>query len=313
MIFVTHCTLTLCHSCPLTSAPDEIKYALWSWSVTGNKSAHAIIRLFNKYSASIPTNFSPISQERDTQTSCRGKSSLAVFSSAPDRLYAMVVLAVMLVLRHQVASSDYGHRRGPGESPPAGFTKQAESAIRKVISRMSEIGQSRACELPSTVSSCYQDNKEGRSGLHTPEARYDHSASRYVDILDALVRIWEEKRALKTAGTGGLRACDPCFSAHESRASSSASGQYSTTTGPAGVPPPYHSHLPSSQLPQQHQQPPPLPQQRQQQQQPEQQPPPVYLDLNLLGTELFSDAAAAFTWDSLGTIDWSTMGGMGGI
>lgn len=302
MIFVTHCTLTLCHSCPLASAPDEIKYALWSWSITGNKSAHAIIRLFNKYSASIPSHFPPITQDLDIQTSCRGKSSLAVFSSAPDRLYAMVVLAVMLVLRHQVASSDYGHRRGPGESPPAGFTKQAESSIRKVISRMSEIGQSRACELPSTATSCYHDNKEGRS-LYTPEARYDHSASRYVDILDALVRIWEEKRALKTAGTVGLRGCDPCFSSHESRASSSASGQYSAT-GPNGVPPSYHSHPTSatstSQLPQQ-------------QQQLEQQQPPVYLDLNLLGTELFSDAAAAFTWDSLGTIDWSTMGGMGGI
>ncbi|KIJ43104.1 hypothetical protein M422DRAFT_31028, partial [Sphaerobolus stellatus SS14] len=32
---------------------------------------------------------------------------------------------------------------------------------------------------------------------------------------------------------------------------------------------------------------------------------PLEMDLSLLGTDLFSDAADAFTWDGLGSLDWS--------
>ncbi|GJJ12761.1 hypothetical protein Clacol_007006 [Clathrus columnatus] len=257
-------------------SPGEIKYALWSWSVTANKSAHAILKLFNQFS--IPAN---VPQDRDEGSSnCR--SRLAVFSSAPDRLYAMVVLAAMLILRHQVASSEYGPRRGPGESPPAGFTKQAELAIRRVVSRMTDAGQVRLCDLQHT-SSCPHEK-----GRHPVEIRHDHSASRYVDILDALVRIWEEKQVLRTATMTAPRGCCSNLGTHLESRASSASGQYSATAMPSPYPHPNSTSLP-------------------------QPPPPVQLDLNLLGTDLFSDAAAAFTWDSLGTIDWSTMGGMGGI
>ncbi|KIJ45312.1 hypothetical protein M422DRAFT_29846, partial [Sphaerobolus stellatus SS14] len=45
-----------------------------------------------------------------------------------------------------------------------------------------------------------------------------------------------------------------------------------------------------------------------QQMHPPQNPPhqgPLEMDLSLLGTDVFSDAADAFAWDGLGDLDWS--------
>jgi hypothetical protein len=239
-MFVTHCLLTLCHACPLESAPDEVKAALWSWSITGNKSAHAVIRLFNTYADARSRSY----------TANENSTHLPPLALAPDRIFAMVVLAVMLILRHQVASYEYGLRRGLAESPPAGFTKQAELAIRKAIERMGNIGH-------------VKDD-----GHHA--STYDHAASRYVDILEALFRIWEEKRAQRVASV----AAPKCFTTPESHFQA----HPRSSDGPAIPQPPENVQDGTSM--------------------------PLDLDLSLLSSDLFCDTAASFTWDGVGTLDW---------
>lgn len=245
LIFTTHCLLTVCHACPLESASDETKAALWSWSITGNKHAHALIRLFNACS----------DVRADAHTDDEDEVPLPPLALAPDRIFAMVVLAVMLILRHQVASYEYGRRRGLAESPPAGFTRQAEVAIRRAIERMGNIGHMKAMETPQA-------------------STYDHAASRYVDILEALFRIWKEKRAQKVASV----AAPKDYADHEC---SIQQGQ--KTADGSNI---HHTQEPL---------------------QPGTAMQPD-LDLSLLESDLFCDTAAAFTWDGLGTLDWQGAG-----
>lgn len=243
LIFATHSVLTLCHAGPLQSAPQEIKTALWSWSITGNKSANTIIRLFNTYSEA-------------QSTFGLGTTEVAIplppLALAPDRIFPMVVLAIMFLLRHQVASYEYGLRRGLGESPPAGFTKQAEIAIRKAIDHMGNIGHL----------------KEDGSQASTS----DHAASRYVDILEALFRIWEEKRALQRVSAVSS---PPGYSDLERNVGSQ------EKSGPSAT----RLH----QTPEHMQ---------------DEGTMQLDFDLSLLGGDLFSDTAATFTWDGVGTLDW---------
>ncbi|KIJ30699.1 hypothetical protein M422DRAFT_267744 [Sphaerobolus stellatus SS14] len=49
LIYVTHFLLTVCYAIPITQASDETKASIWSWSVTGNKTAHSVLELWNKF------------------------------------------------------------------------------------------------------------------------------------------------------------------------------------------------------------------------------------------------------------------------
>ncbi|KIJ35085.1 hypothetical protein M422DRAFT_262642 [Sphaerobolus stellatus SS14] len=64
----------------------------------------------------------PFSQTLQSQS-----TGTSLLSLAPDRIYTMVVVAVMLILQHQVAAYKFGCRRSILEIPPTGFTKQAEN------------------------------------------------------------------------------------------------------------------------------------------------------------------------------------------
>lgn len=245
LIFTTHCLLSVSHAYSVETCSSEVTTTLWSWSVTGNKHAHALVRLFNSYS--------------NTRSSAGHEHGalLPPLALAPDRIFAMVVLAIMLILRHQVASYEYGRRRRLSETPPAGFTKQAEIAIRRAIERMGDIANFKTTE-----------------GSYA--STYDHAPSRYVDILEALFRLWEEKRAQKVASVAAPTGCmghDYYMQQHQR-----------TAVGP---------DIPQSQE---------NLQARAAMQQ-------LELDLSLLESDLFSDTAAAFTWDGLGSLDWQVRSG----
>lgn len=240
LLFVTHCVLTLCHACPLTSASDEVKRALWSWCIKGNKGAHAIIRLFNTFSRS------------DSHHQGLVEVPLPALKMAPDRTFAMVVVAVLLILRHQVGAYEYGRRRGLAESPSFGFTRQAENSIRRAIERMEIIGHV-------------------RNRLDDAQVTCDHPAARYVEILEALLRIWEEKRSQKmmtSIAAPADHACPRSITGFHHNA-----GHQSLLHGGDA------DDLGSMQ---------------------------TDLDLSLFGGDFFSDAA--FPWDGLDTLDWQSSG-----
>jgi hypothetical protein len=263
LVLTTHCLLTVCYACPLESASDEVKAALWSWSITGNKNAHALIRLFNTYSEVCRD----AAHANDSQGRTGG-APLPPLALAPDRIFAMVVLAVMFVLRHQVASYEYGRRRGLAEPPPAGFTKQAEMAIRKAIERMGNIGHMKAT----------------KRNLHVTSN--DHAASRYVDVLEALFRIWTEKHTKQMASDAAARdgyTGPECLQQHPQQLQSNDRPEHHVHQRDADGSNVGHS---------------------QQEQMQGGGAVQLDLDLSLLGTDLFSDTAAAFTWDGLGTLDW---------
>ncbi|KIJ48081.1 hypothetical protein M422DRAFT_28567 [Sphaerobolus stellatus SS14] len=368
LIYVMHSLLTVCFAIPITQASDETKCSLWSWSVTGNKSAHRVLELWNKFSSAMsePSNNSTPSgsgshgierrQEDSTPStdassptspslsphpnrpSSHQPSQTPLLSLAPDRIYAMVVVAVILILRHQVAAYEFGRRRSILEIPPAGFTRQAEIAIRRVVRSMGSYSISRSTS----------DNQDGR-GDREGGKRTDHAAVRYADIIDALLRIWEEKHSAKVyafSSSGGNGACEePGRPMHDNLnadgLSYSGSGRAetpATTTPRTRINSPYlldsalpscdsehahahasfhHAHSQSSQFHPQHlpnthyaaQPPQSHPQYPQQQHQShphnDSHQAPLEMDLSLLGTDLFSDAAAAFAWDGLGSLDWS--------
>ncbi|KIJ52163.1 hypothetical protein M422DRAFT_243761 [Sphaerobolus stellatus SS14] len=133
----------------LTQAFDETKASIWS--VTGNKASRRVLELWNKFagamdstpSASNPTSTptspslspsSTLSPRPHPQNISRPQSSQTpLLSLAPDRFFVSTHVAVMLILRHQVAAYKFGCRHSIFEPPPAGFTKQAEIAIRRIV------------------------------------------------------------------------------------------------------------------------------------------------------------------------------------
>ncbi|KIJ38057.1 hypothetical protein M422DRAFT_781512 [Sphaerobolus stellatus SS14] len=391
LIYVTHSLLTVCYGIPLTQASDETKCSIWSWSVTGNKAAHRVLELWNKFSSATsepgsdttptsgsgsgisgrtPSTTTPASNPTSPslsptlsphtyphRPSSRPSSShvpppTPLLSLAPDRIYAMVVVAIMLILRHQVAAYEFGRRRSIFESPPAGFTKQAEIAIRRVVRSMGSYSIARSADH--------------RDGHGDGGKRTEHAAVRYAEIIDALLRVWEEKHSAKvyalSNGQGGDGPNTGLFdrrTIHENAdvLSCHASGRAETPTTSQGFNTPQcemdsalpgscdpahaQAHAPfhhASQSQSPHQQFHPHPhhlsnthytqsqshphshsqhipthlnhqsQSHHQQMHPPQNPPhqgPLEMDLSLLGTDLFSDAAAAFAWDGLGSLDWS--------
>ncbi|KIJ34436.1 hypothetical protein M422DRAFT_263388 [Sphaerobolus stellatus SS14] len=377
LIYVTHSLITMCYAIPLKHTFVEAKCSIWSWSVTANKAAHRILELWNKFSSAMSepgpnhninnstTNGAAANQNSPPCTSSRTSPSLSprhpssqtlqsqstgtsLLSLAPNRIYAMVVVAVMLILRHQVAAYEFGRRRSILEIPPAGFTKQAEMAIRRVVRSMGSYSVAR-----SPTSNSSSDQREGIGDIDGGR-RTGHAAVRYAEIIDALLRIWEEKHAAKVyafSSSSGTGACDepdilscPCSGSAETSAMTTATRFNSPYSLDSTLPScdsehthahvPFHhashshshtSHPPHNSLPFQPPQPhypPPkscsdsqhIPQpQSYSHLQPAQHPHPHYapyqspleIDLSLLGTDLFSDAAAAFAWDGLGSLDWS--------
>ncbi|KIJ44540.1 hypothetical protein M422DRAFT_252154 [Sphaerobolus stellatus SS14] len=53
LIYVTHSLLTVCYGIPLAQASDGTKCSIWSWSVTGNKAAHRVFEIRNKFSSAM--------------------------------------------------------------------------------------------------------------------------------------------------------------------------------------------------------------------------------------------------------------------
>lgn len=311
LIFITHCLLTVCHALPLIqAASDDIKYALWSWSITGNKAAHAIVRLFNTYSVPspscqcTPSSSSPHISSTSTSGS-RGYPQLAPLALAPDRLFAMVVVAIMLILRHQVASYEYGRRRGVAESPPAGFTKQAEMALRRAVERMASLSP----------------QPQGR-GADGSQRHVEQAAGRYAEILEALVRIWEERHMGRIAAEeGGKLVSHPAIcalftSVRQAHTPVQSSSTPETTCSPGASASSISGHPPT---PLTHPNPVLHPEQQQQQNN-NNNHAQFDMDLSAFGGDLFSDVTAAFTWDGLGSLDWGNGpmgmglgGGMGGL
>ncbi|KAF8523446.1 hypothetical protein BU17DRAFT_85730 [Hysterangium stoloniferum] len=248
LMLITHATLTLSLACPIFSAPKDIKYTTWSWSMIGNRSSHAIIRLFN-------THTSP-----DPHTEDYSLPSLAV---VPDRIFAMVVLAVMLVFRLEVAMAEYAHRRGYGDVPPSGYTRQGENAIRRAVQRMRYVGSA--------------------NGVST---MYYHPAARYADILESLLRMWDEKFAHK-ASSVVPKEVDPHVDDFRmgTRADGSGTGG-GVQSGGVGI-----SGHPNVPLMDMHQDGTGMVE--------------VEVDSSFF-EDFFSGAAAAFTWEGSGTYNWTT-------
>ncbi|KIJ52188.1 hypothetical protein M422DRAFT_243791 [Sphaerobolus stellatus SS14] len=118
-------------------------------------------------------------------------SQTPLLSLAPDRIYAMVVVAVMLILRHQVAAYEFGRRRSIFESPPAGLTRQADIDIRRIVKNMGPFSIART----SGGGGDHRDDgyAESRDGGRSAE----HAVVRYAEIIDTLLHIWEEKHSAK--------------------------------------------------------------------------------------------------------------------
>ncbi|KAF8517291.1 hypothetical protein BU17DRAFT_92021 [Hysterangium stoloniferum] len=269
LTFVVHATLMLSYVCPVSSAPEETRFNLWSWTLTINKSALAIARLFNKY-----THHNHGLHDR--------APSLAPFAVAPDRIFAMVVLSIMLLLRHQVVVAEYARvKRRYAEVPLGGFTRQADLTIRRVVERMREIGRV-------------------RGGLTVSY----HPAAKYIHILEALLRCWDEKRA-QNAGNlppGGMYDDDePVVELSNSSSVEGASAGGFGSGGAGVVVDPYGSG------------PEPLVQTPATATGPDQAGTGTLagmaqwdIDLSLLGGDLFLDATAAFTYhEGMEPFDWA--------
>ncbi|KAF8523445.1 hypothetical protein BU17DRAFT_85729 [Hysterangium stoloniferum] len=242
LMFVSHATLTIGHACPMFTAPEGLRTTVWSWCTTVNKSALAIIRLFNTYTVT----------DADSQS-----YSLPPLAVAPDRIFAMVVIAIMLLLRLQITVGEYLRRRGFEARFAMGFTRQAENSVRKAIRRMREVE-------------------------HMQGASAHHPTAKYVDILEALMRCWDRKQA---SNAGSLPLGDGLTMGSQASGSDGGSGD----SGAVGV-------------------------------NAEANPSLAYMhqndagrlqwdnDLSLLGGDLFSDAAAAFTREGVGAYNYATTG-----
>ncbi|KIJ52141.1 hypothetical protein M422DRAFT_243738 [Sphaerobolus stellatus SS14] len=265
-------------------------------------------------------------------TSRPQSSQTPLLSLAPDRIYAMVVVAVMLIVRHQVAAYEFGRRRSIFESPPAGLTRQADIDIRRIVKNMGPFSIART----SGGGGDHRDDgyAESRDGGRSAE----HAVVRYAEIIDALLRVWEEKHSANVYALSSNENPSQAYSSVkmswivrllvEASSEICLSQQHSDSirlirwiTSQHHNPSGYHPHQqyqqPSHYAPQ-HPTHNPTPLFRlhtnhtqYQSQHPHYappNPPPTHnieMDLSLLSTDLFSDAAAAFAWDGLGSLDWS--------
>ncbi|KIJ38088.1 hypothetical protein M422DRAFT_781516 [Sphaerobolus stellatus SS14] len=260
---------------------------LSSWSVTSNKAAHRVLELWNKFSSAVsepepdttptsgsgsgtsgrtPSSITPAANPTSPSLSStlsshaypHRPSSRPSSSHAPDRIYAMVVVAIMLILRQQVAAYEFGCRRSIFESTPAGFTKQAKIAIRRVFrgdGPNAGLIDRRTIHENTDVISCPTSGRAETpttsQGFNTPQCEMDSTLP--VPISAPAI-------------------------------------PFSSPSPPQHITPdpnPNRTHIPTRNMSR-----PTL-------------TTKVKMDLSLLGTNLFSDAAAAFAWDGLGSLDWS--------
>ncbi|KIJ38073.1 hypothetical protein M422DRAFT_259221 [Sphaerobolus stellatus SS14] len=114
---------------------------------------------------------------------------LLIARPAPDA----AALARLRPHLRNVAAYEFGRRRSIFELPPAGFTKQAEIVIWRVVRSMGSYTIARSAD--------YRDG-HGDGGKGT-----EHAAVRYAEIIDTLLRVWEEKHSAKvyalSDGQGG--------------------------------------------------------------------------------------------------------------
>ncbi|KAF8523353.1 hypothetical protein BU17DRAFT_86098 [Hysterangium stoloniferum] len=233
IMFVVHATVMLSYICPMSVAPEDIRFDVWSWCLTINRSSLVIIRIFNKYS--FPDYLAPLAE-------------------APDCLFAMVVIAIMLLLRYQVVVAEYSRRWGYSEVPLGGFTRQAENMIRRVVGHMR------------------------RPGANHAKAT-SHPATRYAIILEILLRCWDENRLKNAANLppGGVY--------EDELGSRNRAGDFRAASVNT------HENCPLGRADQDGA-----------------GAAQLDMDLNLLGGDMFSNAAAAFTWEGTGMFNWRTTG-----
>ncbi|KIJ43100.1 hypothetical protein M422DRAFT_253599 [Sphaerobolus stellatus SS14] len=350
LIYVTHSLLTVCYGIPLAQASDEYKVLHLELERHRQQSYPSHVGTGTTVVAAAPADeppppppppqiprlphSPPHSRRMPTHTAPRPAPPHRTprprhrCSRSPDRIYAMVVVDIMLILRHQVAAYEFGRRRSIFELPPAG------------------------------LSGWTWGWREGT----------EHAAVRYAEIIDALLRVWEEKHSAKvyalSDGQGGdgpnaclfdrrtihenvdviscptsgraetpttsqgfntpqcemdsalPGSCDPAHAqAHAPfhHASQSQSLHQLLHSHPHHLPNTYYTRSQSQSHPHSHSQHVPIHLNHQSQSHHQQMHPPqnlphqglLEMDLSLLGTDLFSDAAAPFTWDGLESLDWS--------
>ncbi|KIJ52056.1 hypothetical protein M422DRAFT_243637 [Sphaerobolus stellatus SS14] len=343
LIYVTRFLPTVCYVIPITQASDETKALIWSWSVMGNKAAHRVLELWNKFAAAVvedkaqahPLVIPPLAPHLPPCLHPRHSPHVHIPKNLspsilpntaplprPNRIYSMIFVAVMLILRHQVTAYEFGRHRSIFESLPARFTRQADIAIPRIVKNMGPFS------IVRTSGGGGDHRDDGYAESRDGGRRGEHAAVRYAEIIDTLLHVWEEKHSAKVyALSSNDDSSQPGLFEHKDELDCAAScgAVERNTPTPAtqrfDKPYPMDSALLSGcDTTHQHQQPshyapqdphaqshPSLPSPHQPHAQAQSQhshyapppnPPPTHnikMDLSLLNTNLFSDAATTFT------------------
>ncbi|KIJ40812.1 hypothetical protein M422DRAFT_256245 [Sphaerobolus stellatus SS14] len=172
IVYIAHTILIFLYALPPVPYSSHIKSTLWRWNLTCTKGAHRILELWSTFII-----FGPNAPHPHAHPHSRRQTAIEPLSLAPDRVYVMIVVALVLMVRQQVAVCETARKNTTADRPPLICTRQTLLSIGRVARDMGGFGPSH--------------DKE-----HAQDQRREHAAVRYAEILGALLKIWEDKHAV---------------------------------------------------------------------------------------------------------------------